>query len=94
MQETHDKLVAHNMSDSLPVDLAALGRPRATAALAQAAEGYQAWDVLDASHMLVASLIVDLVANDDRPNLLRKLDRLLRERVKEIGARQKPRLVV
>ncbi len=63
-------------------------------ALAHAAEGFQAWDVLDAAHMLVASLIVDLVADGDRPNLLRRLDKLLRERVKEIGARQKPKLVV
>jgi hypothetical protein len=64
------------------------------AAIAQASEGFQAWDVLDAAHMLTASLIVDLVAEADRPAFLRKMDRVLRERVKEISARQKPVLVV
>jgi hypothetical protein len=66
----------------------------APAALAQAAEGFQSWDVLDAAHMLVASLIVDLVSDNDRPAFLRKMDRILRDRVKEIGARAKPRLIV
>jgi hypothetical protein len=66
----------------------------ASASLAKASEGFQAWDVLDAAHMLVASLTVDLVADADRPAFLRKMDRLLRDRVKEIGARVKPRLVV
>jgi hypothetical protein len=66
----------------------------ASSALATAAEGFQSWDVLDAAHMLVSSLIVDLVADNDRPAFLRKMDRILRDRVKEIGARQKPRLVV
>jgi hypothetical protein len=66
----------------------------ASSALATAAEGFQSWDVLDAAHMLVASLIVDLVGDNDRPAFLRKMDRILRDRVKEIGARQKPRLVV
>lgn len=65
-----------------------------TAALAAAAEGFPAWDVLDAAHMLVASLIVDLVADADRPGFLRKMDRVLRDRVKEIAARQRPTLVI
>ena len=64
------------------------------AALARAAEGFSSWDVLDAAHMLTASLIVDLVSDADRPAFLRKMDRVLRDRVKEIAARQKPRLVV
>jgi hypothetical protein len=82
-----DKAVRHPRSAiALPQDI--------TAALAAAAEGFQSWDVLDAAHMLVASLIVDLVSDNDRPAFLRKMDRILRDRVKEIGARQKPRLVV
>jgi hypothetical protein len=56
-------------------------------ALARACEGFQSWDILDAAHMLVASLIVDLVDNNDRPTFLRKMDRVLRDRVKEIGGR-------
>lgn len=63
-------------------------------ALAEASVGFPSWDVLDASHMLTASLIVDLVSDNDRPAFLRKMDRILRERVKEIAARQKPVLVV
>jgi hypothetical protein len=56
-------------------------------ALARACEGFHSWDILDAAHMLVASLIVDLVDNNDRPTFLRKMDRILRDRVKEIGGR-------
>lgn len=56
-------------------------------ALSQASEGFKSWDILDAAHMLVASLIVDLVDNNDRPTFLRKMDRILRDRVKEIGDR-------
>lgn len=56
-------------------------------ALVRACEGYNSWDILDAAHMLVSSLIVDLVDNKDRPTFLRKMDRILRDRVKEIGER-------
>lgn len=56
-------------------------------ALASACEGFQSWDVLDAAQMLLASLIVDLVDDSLRPTFLRKMDRILRDRVKEIGGR-------
>jgi hypothetical protein len=76
------------------VDKLTLAPASAAEALTQASIGFQSWDVLDAAHMLVASLIVDLVGDNDRPAFLRKMDRILRDRVKEIGARQKPKLVV
>jgi len=73
-------------SDASPSD-GYLAPPSVHEALASACEGYKSWDILDAAHMLVASLIVDLVDNKDRPAFVRKMDRILRDRVMEIGDR-------
>ena len=62
--------------------------------LSAACVGHSKLDVLDALNMMLASLIVEVCENDERSNLMRRLDKLLRERVKEIGSREKPKILL
>lgn len=62
--------------------------------LSSACVGYGKLEVLDALNMLLASLVVEICENDERSNLMRRLDKLLRERVKEIGSREKPKILL
>jgi hypothetical protein len=54
-------------------------------AISDACRGFPTGVALDALNMTTAGLIVDYIDENARPNLLRQIDRTLRDRVVEIA---------